>query len=602
MYKAFYSLKSKPFEITPDPMFLWLGGKYKEALFTLRYGILENKGFLLLTGDAGTGKTTLINALTESLDRTVLWAVLSDPNLPRLDFYNAIAKGFGITKELTSKVQFLIQFSNFLHKAEEEKKKVLLLIDNCHQLSQELLEELRLLSNIEKADAKLINIFFVGQREFLDMLAQQTNRAVRQRLALKVDLTSLTALETDSYIRHRLKIAGSEERLFSDKAMHSIFRYCQGNPRKINTICDQSLTIGALQQRRPIDHKNIEECVRSLNMPSGSSQGISNGSGEGKDRRLSSREKATPDFPEVEGVAQDTFADEDRGVEKTGRAKGMKFGIGGAALIFGAAVLWYQLAKDPLGVGNDAEKPGSQRAMKGAPQVIRSSAVAVVENDRGTPVDKEVVEGNQALQKKSNGEGDFAQPETLLRTVGGRERGLPDSGQGNERLMADPVVLHTAVNKEAPALKEPVTIEPKVTLSTTPDKAAGMKPATPISERISPPSLPAKIILPLAPNSLKLTAEAKTAYNGFVEQLRQSPRAKLLVKGFVSSPSDSPENVKLSEDRAHAVRRMLVASGIAAEMIQVKGMGNQEALAPNDTNDGRTKNRRVEIVVAEDGR
>jgi general secretion pathway protein A len=602
MYKAFYCLKSKPFEITPDPTFLWLGGKYKEALFTLRYGILENKGFLLLTGDTGTGKTTLINALTESLDRTVLSAVLSDPNLPRLDFYNAIAKGFGITKELTSKVQFLIQFSNFLHKAEEEKKKVLLLIDNCHQLSQELLEELRLLSNIEKADAKLINIFFVGQREFLDMLAQQANRAVRQRLALKLDLAPLTAPETDSYIRHRLKIAGSEERLFSDKAMHSIFRYCQGNPRKINRICDQALAIGGLRQRRSIDHKNIEECVRTLNMPVGSNQGVLHGSVKGKDHRVSSREETVPDSSEANGVVQDKFADEGRGAERTGRAMWMKFGAGGAALVLGAAVLWYQVAKVPEGIGNDTEKFGSQKAVKDAPPVSRSSAITVRKNDPGALDAKKMLEGNQAFQKNAYGGGDFSQPETALRTDGGGERGLPESGQGDERLVKDPVVLNTVVNKEIPALNVPVATEPKATLSTVPEKETGLESVTPVREQISPPSLPAKIILPLAPNSLKLTAEASKTYSGFVEKLRQSPRAKLLVKGFVSSTSDSPENVKLSEDRAQAVRKMLVASGIAEEMIQVKGMGNQEPIASNDTNDGRTKNRRVEIVVLEERR
>ncbi|MDK9705528.1 MAG: AAA family ATPase [Desulforhopalus sp.] len=587
MYKAFYSLKSKPFEITPDPMFLWLGGRYKEALFTMRYGILENKGFLLLTGAAGTGKTTLINALTESLDRTVMWSVLSNPNLPRLDFYNAIAKGFGITKELTSKVQFLIQFSNFLHKAEEEKKKVLLLIDNCHQLSQDLLEELRLLSNIEKSDTKLINIFFVGQREFLDMLAQQGNRAVRQRLALKVDLAPLTALETDSYIRHRLKIAGSEERLFTDKALHSIFRYCQGNPRKSNMVCDQALTLGGLQRRRSIDHKIIEECIRTLNMPPGFNQGASHGLRNGKERRTVSREK---------------FADGERGVGGAGRSTGMKFGLAGAALALGATVLWYQLAKEPIHIRNEADKPASQQTVVETPSGTHSSAVTVVENDRGTPDDQKVVEENQTSQKKNYGDGDFAQPETALRPTAGRVSGLPESGQGDERVVQNPVVLQSAVDKDVPALKVPVTIEAKVTPAIVSGQEATMPPVAPVSVQLLVPSLPAKIILPLAPNSLKLTAEGNREYNGFVELLRQRPRAKLLVKGFVSSTSDSPENIKLSEDRAQAVRRMLVASGIAAEMIQVKGMGNQEPIAPNDTSDGRMKNRRVEIVVVEDGR
>ena len=162
MYTSFYNLDKKPFEQNPDPAFLWLGDKHKEAFSALLYGILDNKGFLLLTGEAGSGKTILVKALTQSLEKDIEWAVIDDPRLDRVDFYNAIARGFGIEKPFTSKVQFLIQFSHFLHKVADEQKKVLLLVDDCHLLSQEMLEELRLLSNIERADAKLINIFFCG--------------------------------------------------------------------------------------------------------------------------------------------------------------------------------------------------------------------------------------------------------------------------------------------------------------------------------------------------------------------------------------------------------------------------------------------------------
>ena len=220
MYTAFYNLNTKPFELNPDPSFLWFGGKNEEIFTALRYAILNDKSSLL-TGAAGTGKSILIKALAESLDKDVLWTIIADPQLEKIDFYNAIAKGFGIGEAFTSKVQFLIQFSHFLHKADDENKKVVLLVDDCHRLSQELLEELRLLSNIEKADAKLINFLFVGQPEFNDTLVQPRNRAVRQGLTIELLLDPLNIQETEEYIRHRLKVAGTEEKIFTAGALRA---------------------------------------------------------------------------------------------------------------------------------------------------------------------------------------------------------------------------------------------------------------------------------------------------------------------------------------------------------------------------------------------
>ncbi|EKD36848.1 MAG: ExeA2, partial [uncultured bacterium] len=253
MYTSFYNMDSRPFETHLDPSFLWPGEKHNEALTVLRDGIRENKGFLLLTGDAGVGKTMLINVLTATLGLDVAWAVIGDPSLSRLDFYNAIIRGFKIDRECTSKVQFLLQFSNFLHKAHDENKKVLLLIDNCHLLSQDLLEELRLLANIEKEEEKLIHIVFVGRREFHDMLVQPINRAVRQCLTLEVELAALTLNETEDYIRHRLNIAGADEKMFTAKAIRIIHRGAGGIPRLINKICNCAMVAGSVQGKPTLD-------------------------------------------------------------------------------------------------------------------------------------------------------------------------------------------------------------------------------------------------------------------------------------------------------------------------------------------------------------
>ncbi|MCP4764337.1 MAG: AAA family ATPase, partial [archaeon] len=210
MYTSFYNLHVKPFQISSDPKFLWFGEKHKEALATLKYGVLDNKGFLLMTGDVGTGKTTLINALIESLSDDIIYACVPDPSLSKLEFFNYIASSFGIVQEFLTKGSFLVGFRKFLMDAYEENKKVLLIIDESQLLTQELLEEIRLLSNIERSNTKLINIFFVGQNEFNAIVSKEQNRAVRQRLTLNYNIDPLTPDETQKYIDFRLEVAGAE--------------------------------------------------------------------------------------------------------------------------------------------------------------------------------------------------------------------------------------------------------------------------------------------------------------------------------------------------------------------------------------------------------
>lgn len=214
MYTSFYNLDKKPFQISSDPAFIWLGEKHKEALATLRYGILDNKGFLLLTGDVGTGKTTLINTLISSLTEDVILASVPDPRLESLDFFNYIAVAFGLDEEFSTKGKFVIRFSEFLHNAFNNNKKVLLIIDEAQLLSQDLLEEIRLLSNINVQNSQILNIFFVGQNEFNEVIGREENRAVSNRLTLNYHLGPLTLGETEQYIQHRLNVAGAVSRIF----------------------------------------------------------------------------------------------------------------------------------------------------------------------------------------------------------------------------------------------------------------------------------------------------------------------------------------------------------------------------------------------------
>ena len=266
MYTSFYNLKKKPFQLSADPEFIWLGKQHKEALDILKQGVLDNEGFLLITGDVGTGKTTLINTLIQSLTDDVIFAPVPDPSLSRIDFFNYIAASFGIDKEFATKGTFIAHFQKFLLDAHNRKKKVLLIIDESQLLTHELLEELRLLGNIEKANKKLINIFFVGQNELIQILRQKENRAVRQRLTLNYNIDPLTPYETDKYITHRFKIAGAHQTIFQASAVQEIFMYSGGFPRRINVICDHALLTGYVREKQIIDADIIHECTKDLDI------------------------------------------------------------------------------------------------------------------------------------------------------------------------------------------------------------------------------------------------------------------------------------------------------------------------------------------------
>ncbi|MBW1867104.1 MAG: AAA family ATPase [Deltaproteobacteria bacterium] len=203
MYLSHYSLNRKPFQISTDPEFLWMGEKYKEALAVLKYGILDNRGFLLLTGDVGTGKTTLVHGLVNSLRANTLVAMVPDPDLELFDFLQYIAVSLDMNQSFKSKGEFLIKFRKFLIDNYKNDRKVLLVIDEAQRLNHEQLDEIRVLSNIEAQNTKLLNIFFVGQDEFNDILLENKNRALRQRITINYNIDPLTKSESAAYVRYR---------------------------------------------------------------------------------------------------------------------------------------------------------------------------------------------------------------------------------------------------------------------------------------------------------------------------------------------------------------------------------------------------------------
>jgi general secretion pathway protein A len=267
MYLAHYNLKEKPFNISPDSRFLWLSEKHKEGLANLKYGVMENKGFLVLTGDIGTGKTTLINSLIRITGVHALIATIPDPDLEIMDFFNLLAEEFNMNKVFISKGDFLIEFRQFLLESYASNKAVLLIIDEAQRLNHELLEQIRLLSNIELDNRKLINIFFVGQSEFNQLIRDERNKAVRQRISVNYQLEPLSKPETEQYINHRLKLAGATEEIFKPDAVRVAFNFSRGYPRLINVICDLALVTGYSEGLKKIGAGVIKDCEKELKIP-----------------------------------------------------------------------------------------------------------------------------------------------------------------------------------------------------------------------------------------------------------------------------------------------------------------------------------------------
>jgi type II secretory pathway predicted ATPase ExeA/tetratricopeptide (TPR) repeat protein len=264
MYTSFYKLKEMPFTLGTDPRFLWLGDKHREALAHLNYGLVEADGYVVLTGDVGVGKTTLVNALLESVDDSILTVNLSHPTLSIMEFFHFLAKAWDGPRDLANKAEFLFFFEDSLQKTHAEGKRVLLIIDEAHKLSEELLEEIRLLSNIEHHGIRLITIFFVGQNELKDILLNPQFRALRQRITLFYDIKPLSSSETATYIKHRLQIAGGDGDIFSAEAMAAVYAFSKGYPRLINTLCGRSMLTGFISEKQKIDAAIVRECSKEL--------------------------------------------------------------------------------------------------------------------------------------------------------------------------------------------------------------------------------------------------------------------------------------------------------------------------------------------------
>ncbi len=266
MYLSHYNLSEMPFKISTDPRFLYLSNDHKEALANLKYGLQSGDGFVVLIGAAGTGKTTLVNALVETLDDSVSLAVINHPRMVPLEFLSFLVRTFDPEMRLNTKSDCLFFLKQFIEQSYAQNKCVLLIIDEAHRLADDLLEEIRLLSNLEQGGTKLLKIFFMAQKELKPRLLSTSNQALRQRITLFHLLHPLNEEDTVQYIRHRLNVAGCESQLFTARAIHAIYRYTHGYPRRINRLCDRALLTGYAKTRYTIDADIIHECIKEINL------------------------------------------------------------------------------------------------------------------------------------------------------------------------------------------------------------------------------------------------------------------------------------------------------------------------------------------------
>ena len=262
MYESFYGLRERPFELTPNPRFLFMTPRHREALTTLEYGLTARNGIALLVGEAGTGKTTLVHAALQSQrSQQGLAVYLNNPSLTRNEFIEFLSSGFGLSSEAArSKTRCLTDLTDLLAQRHAAGGMTALVIDEAQCLPDALLEEVRLLANIESASEKLLSIILAGQPELAVRLAQPSQRQLKQRVGLRCSLAALDLADTSAYIAARVRIAGGDAvRMFTPEAVATIHERSRGIPRTISVICDNALVSGFALDRHQIDRSIILE-------------------------------------------------------------------------------------------------------------------------------------------------------------------------------------------------------------------------------------------------------------------------------------------------------------------------------------------------------
>ncbi|HEX2099118.1 MAG TPA: AAA family ATPase [Candidatus Synoicihabitans sp.] len=266
MYQGFYGLAELPFNITPDPKFLYLSPTHQEALHHLKYGIQERKGIIVLVGEVGCGKTTLCRRLLNELDHSHFdTALILNPRLDETQMLKAILAELGEAHPSRSEVDLVTQMNAILLERIGRGRDIVLIVDEAQNLSVDVLELLRLLSNLETDKQKLLQIVLMGQPELKQVLALPELRQLRQRITVHYELNPLTRSDVEHYVRHRLTLAGSQGRpYFTRAALWRVHRFSQGIPRIINNLCDKALLSAFIRESDEVTFWDVHRAIRDV--------------------------------------------------------------------------------------------------------------------------------------------------------------------------------------------------------------------------------------------------------------------------------------------------------------------------------------------------
>jgi general secretion pathway protein A len=542
MYLDHFQLSVKPFQITSDPKFLWLGEKHKEALATLRYGIMDNRGFLLLTGEVGTGKTLLINRLITMLDQDTIVATLPDPNLNEMDFFNLLANGFKMNRTFDSKGSFLIHLRDFLYQSHANNKQVLLIVDECQRLTHELMELIRILSNIDLHDRKLINIFLVGQQEFNAVLAASQNRALAQRISVRYHITPLEPGEISNYIFHRLRVAGGVHKIFTPAAISQVYYFSGGIPRLINILCDHALLTAYAGGAKQVDSKMILECAQELRIPLLPLRRDDNNTPAGVSDSKSI----------IDAAARNTRDQSEPATEPK---------------------------KDPNG---DGYKRKSQRhtilrilLYAGTISLLTLLAVAVVTHfsSRQISLWQTGAQTQYANSTQNEDETNSTHLQNGMINEPFRETipAQPSQDASNENSAVQAVVQEFQTNDPTHNGLTQDVIEP---LTLAKEK---------------------KIIVRFAFNSSEIEGDSFPDLDRMAAYLVQHPEEHIRILGHTDSSGSSGYNESISRFRASVVKSYLVGKGVSNGQITTIAVGDTQPIASNASSEGRNLNRRVEV-------
>jgi len=283
MYERYFQLNQKPFDLTPDPQFLYVSSAHRKALTYLDYGLKERIGFMLLTGEVGSGKTTLVRHCIRGLDSAVTLSKVSNTRVTAEQLLSLINEDFGIEHANRDKVRLVSDLNDFLIGEYREGRRALLVIDEAQNLTPDLLEEVRLLSNLETDDTKLLQILLVGQPELAKVLELTEMRQLRQRISIACHLTSLNRQETEEYLLHRLEVAGNRQAVnFSKEALDAIHDYTGGIPRLLNIMGNFLLLTAFTEETRQISRDMVEEISEVVKPPKASQDPRSGDAHQGK--------------------------------------------------------------------------------------------------------------------------------------------------------------------------------------------------------------------------------------------------------------------------------------------------------------------------------